>query len=697
MQKIARNQLCPCGSGRKYKKCCYPNQTKNEKFTTPQTNNVIHDALKTALAYQQAGNLAQAEALYKQILKDHPDNADAWHFLGLIAHQIGKHDIAEQLILKALNLSPSSAIYSNLGLTLQAQGKVEAAIKHFQTALAIQPDYAEGYNNLANAFKSQGKLDAAVECYQYALALKPDYAIVHNNLGVTFKNQGKLDAALLCFQTALLLNKNDPSVYYNQGNVLKLQHKLTAAMESYRQALALKPDYTMAQTTLLYIQQHCHEWTHYADNVAKTIQNVNANTVGCTPLSFLSLSDSASAQLKCASAYAATQHPPAATPLCANQRYQHHKIRLAYVSADFRGHAVSILMAGIFEQHNRQRFEIIAISLLKPEDSPLGRRVKATFDRFIDVSDKTDYEVACLMRELEIDIAIDLMGFTKGSRTSIFAYRPAPIQVNYLGFPATMGAVYMDYILADSFLIPEPLQAYYAEKIVYLPDCFQANDNNRVASARIPTRLEAGLPESAFVFCSFNISHKITPIFFDSWMRLLSKVPNSVLWLVDEDLTAQQNLRNRAASFGIDSSRLIFADRLPYPEHLARFALADLFLDTLPFNAGTTASDALWVGVPVVTCVGEAFAARMAGSLLNAMGLPELITYTLEDYEALAVKLATHVQILTEVRNTLAKNRLSYPLFNTARFCHHLELAYLTMWEKYQRGQPSVSFTINET
>lgn len=318
----------------------------------------------------------------------------------------------------------------------------------------------------------------------------------------------------------------------------------------------------------------------------------------------------------------------------------------------------------------------------------MGQRIAAAFERFVDASRMTDAEVAALMRELEVDIAIDLTGYTQDNRTAIFAARPAPVQVNYLGFPGGMGAGYMDYIIADAFVIPPAARPHYAEQVVHMPHCFQGNDEQREIAAHRPGREEAGLPESGFVFCAFNNVYKITPPLFDVWMRLLRAVPDSVLWLAVDAPAVRRNLAAEASRRGVEPGRVVFSPRVPYREHLARMGLADLFLDTLPFNAGTTASDALWAGLPVLTCSGEAFAARMAGSLLTAVGLPELITYDLDDYEALALKLATTPALLADIRARLASNRTTSPLFDTEQFCRHLETAYRTMWERQQRGEP---------
>ncbi len=445
---------------------------------------------------------------------------------------------------------------------------------------------------------------------------------------------------------------------------------------------------------LFHTQLHCADWSNYFDSQEKILTAINAGQHGYTPFQVLAICESAAIQQKCAITYTSDKYPVAETLLVKEQCYQHDKIRIAYLSDDFREHAMAFLMAGVFEQHDKNRFEIIAVSFSPEDSSETGQRLKNSFSQFIDVSRLGNHEVALLIEELEIDIAVDLMGYTGQCRTTIFSFHPAPVQVNYLGYPATMGATYMDYIFADSYLIPAAYQECYSEKIAYLPDCFQANDDRRLISAEKITRTQAGLPETGFVFCAFNNSYKISPVFFEIWMRLLKSVPGSVLWLVTDNPFVQSNFRNAAIQHGVEPERLVYASRMKYAEHLARFQLADLFLDTLPFNAGTTASDALWAGVPVITCSGEVFAARMAGSLLHALGLPELVTQNLAEYEALALKIAMTPVLSAEIRTKLAENRRTYPLFNTARFCRHLEAAYTTMWQRHQRGESPASFAV---
>jgi predicted O-linked N-acetylglucosamine transferase (SPINDLY family) len=356
---------------------------------------------------------------------------------------------------------------------------------------------------------------------------------------------------------------------------------------------------------------------------------------------------------------------------------------VGYFSADFKNHPVAFLIAELFEIHDRSQFETYAFSLAEGADEMRGRLHKA-FDHFIDAEARSDVEIAQVARDLGIDIAVDLSGFTQDSRTGIFAHRAAPIQVNYLGYPGTMGADYIDYIIADKTLIPPQSQQFYSEKIVYLPNSYQVNDRGRLISVRQFTRTELGLPENGFVFCCFNNNFKILPATFDGWMRILKSVKGSVLWLFQDNPRAVDNLRCEALNRGVEASRLIFAERMPLAEHLARHRQADLFLDTLPYNAHTTTSDALWTGLPVLTLMGESFASRVAASLLNAIGLPELITSSQEEYEALAIELALNPKKLADTKLKLANNRLTAPLFDTPLFAKNLEAAYIEIYKKYQ-------------
>jgi len=424
------------------------------------------------------------------------------------------------------------------------------------------------------------------------------------------------------------------------------------------------------------------------------VRDVNAGGRADSPFHFLAISESPASQLRCARTLVADECPPAPRPLWRGERYAHDRIRVAYVSADFHEHAVPRLMAGLLERHDRQRFEVTALSLGPDQRDAMRSRLVAAADRFLDVRDRDDRAVAALMRELEIDIAVDLQGYTRGCRPGIFAHRAVPVQVNWLGYPGTMGAGYMDYILADRHVVPPDRDAHYAEKVVRLPDCYQVNDADRRVAGDAPPRSALGLPEDGFVFCCFNNNYKIAPRVFDVWMRLLLAVDRSVLWLLEDNATAAANLRREAARRGVDAARIVFAPRARMEDHLARQRRADLFLDTRPYNAHVTASDALWVGVPLVTCPGDTFAGRVAASLLHAAGLPELVAGSWEEYERLARTLATDRDRLASLRGRLARDRATCPLFDTDRFRRHIESAYGTLHERAQRGEPPASFDV---
>jgi predicted O-linked N-acetylglucosamine transferase (SPINDLY family) len=436
------------------------------------------------------------------------------------------------------------------------------------------------------------------------------------------------------------------------------------------------------------------DWSNFAAESAHLISSVRSGTQA-PPFSMLAICSSLEDQLQNATLYTAKECHLFEKLIWQGERYDHDKIRVAYLSADFCEHPVSFLMTGVFERHDKSRFDVTGISLGPDDNSEIRQRLKATFERFIDAKTFSDEQIANLVRSSEVDILVDLMGFTAGARTGVFARRPAPVQVNYLGYPATMGAEYIDYIIGDRIVIPEDKQEFYAEKIVYLPNSFHPTDQDRRISDKEFLRTDAGLPHEGFVFCCFNANYKITPDVFDIWMRILKKVEDGVLWLVVENPTAKSNLRSEAVTRGVNAERLIFAPRMSLPEHQARLRLADLFLDTLPYNAGTTASDMLWAGLPVLTRIGDTFVGRMAASVLNAIGLPELITTTLEAYEQMAIDLAMHPEKLAVIKRKLAENRLNTPLFDTKLFTKHIEAAYSIMWERYQRGAPPESFSVD--
>jgi protein O-GlcNAc transferase len=493
------------------------------------------------------------------------------------------------------------------------------------------------------------------------------------------------------YDRALALRADHADTLYNRSNLFKEAKQFEKSLASFARARAVARDHPDRFGVIDPALAIC-DWAQSDALVDALRADLGTGRSSVTPFTLIGYCDDAALHLQCARNFIADRIPVRPQPLWNGTRYRHERIRVAYLSADFRAHATAVLMAELFERHDRARFEVSGVSFGLDDNSAIRSRLVKSFDVFHEVRTRSDRDIATLLRDAEVDIAVDLKGFTRDSRPEILAYRPAPIQVGYLGYPGTIGAEFLDYVFADPVVLPFDQQPFYAEKIVQLPGCYQVNDSTRAIAPETPTRAAAGLPDEGFVFCCFNNNFKIRRPLFDVWMRLLTAVPGSVLWLLRDNNGAERNLRREAAARGIDPARLVFADRRSYEEHLARHRLADLFLDTLPYNAHTTASDALWAGLPIVTCQGQAFAGRVAASLLNAIGLPELVTQNLADYETLALRLATDSEALKAVRAKLAANRTTQPLFDTDRSRRNIEAAYLRMWETFQRGEPAQAF-----
>ena len=685
-----------------------------------------HNNLARALA--RAGDAAGARVSYRRALTLDPEYALAHHNLGDLLAEQGDLVQAVQCYQRAVALNPNFAEALGHGASAMLRlGKAAEALQYCDLLLAALPNSAEALNLRGNALLQLGRPEEALDCIDKALKRQPDLAEAHNNRGHVLRYMERPREALLNYDRALALRPDLAQTHFNRGNVQLSLLDPAAAMVSFAQAVQLQPSYAEALynfgDTLRTLGQfaaaaqqfdaltrispdysyafgnlfHCRamqcDWRDHAATADRLVTGSRREELRSDAFTLLSVTDSAEDQLTCARRFVSFSYPAKAS-LWTGDPYRHERIRVAYVSADLREHAVSFLLAGVLERHDRSRFETFGISLRPEEATPMGQRVKNAFSRFIDVSALGDRGVAELLRDLEVDIAVDLVGFTGGMRPAIFAQRPAPIQVNYLGYPGTTGADYMDYILADDFVIPPEQERHYSERVAYLPECFQANDDRRVMSEAAQSRAAAGLPEQSFVFCSFNNSYKINPTMFDIWMLLLDRVPDGVLWLLGQDDVTCLNLRTEAERRGVDASRLIFARREDYPEHLARLPLADLFLDSMPFGAGATASDAIWAGLPVLTCAGRAFASRMAGSLLRTMEMPGLITQNLSQYEHRALELAQRPDELRALRGRLAEKRASTALFDTDRFRRHLESAYEHMWLRHQRREIPGSFHV---
>ena len=664
-----------------------------------------HNNLGNALKRQ--GKLDEAVASYRRALDLKPDFAEAHNNLGNALKDQGSLDQAVACCRRALELKPNFAeACNNLGAIFKEQERPDEAIACYRRAIEMKADFAEAHSNLGSLLNDQGRLAEAVACYRRALELKLDYAEVHVNLGVALSDQGKLADAVACYRRVLELKPDFAEAYNNLGGVFKDLGDFPESLACYRRAVELKPDYSAALSSLVYALQSLCRWDDLEALSRRVVEAVDRDADGrldspVSPFFFLALPTTAEQQLRCAWRW--LDHRLKAASGMGRKPLRHRisegkpKTILGYLSADFHAHATAYLIAELFERHDRRRFEVFAYSYGPDDGSPMRRRLIEGCDRFLDLKDVSFVDSAERIAADGVDILIDLKGHTKDARTEIMSLRPAPIQVNYLGYPGTMGASLVDYILVDDFIVPAEQQPQYAEKLVHLPGCYQVNDGRREISSHTPSRAECGLPETGFVFCSFNNNYKITPEMFGVWIELLKAVPGSVLWLLEGNPYAPANLRREAETRHVAAQRLVFAPRLPLPEHLARHRLADLFLDTFPVNAHTTASDALWAGCPIVTLAGKTFVSRVAGSLLRAVGLAELTTTSLDDYYSLALRLAQDAASLGELRSRLAVNRDTSPLFDAGRFAWNLEEAYLTMRAIYASGEKPRAFAVRPT
>jgi predicted O-linked N-acetylglucosamine transferase (SPINDLY family) len=651
-------------------------------------------ATDRAKRLHDAGKLNEAGQLYLEALRLNPRDAEAIFGLGYLNFQAGRHTEAEQLVAQALKLDPRFAeAHFTLGCILQRKGQIEDALAAFDQALKNRPGFIEALANHGAALMALGRENEALKDFERVVAINPAFAGAWSNCGAILQKLNRHAEALHAFDKALSLAPDLVEALVNRAVALAALKRFEEAARTGEKLLSLRPDHPYARGDLAYFHMQACDWRHLGEDRVAVRRGLEAGKPVIQPLTHALLSSSSEDQLRCAR-IAAQAWPASSGPRWRGEQYHHDKIRVAYISADFRDHATSWLAGSFFEQHDRSKFRTVGISLLKDETADMRARMTNAFDEFIDVERKTDDETASLLRRMEIDIAVDLMGFASGHRPGIFALRPAPVQVNYLGYPGTMAAPYFDYIVADRVVIPDEQRDFYTEKIVTLPDTYQCNDLYQRTPAKNLSRGEVGLPEDGFVFCCFNNSRKIMPEHFDLWMRLLGEIEGSVLWLFEDNLDATRNLRREAVSRGIDSSRLVFAPRVGHGEHLARHRLADLFLDTLPYGAHTTASDALWSGTPVLTVLGSTFAGRVAASLLNAVGLPELVSPTLEEHFVLALKLARDKSALAALRAKLAHNRETYPLFDTARFTRNFETALLGMHERQRSGAPPEHFSV---
>lgn len=640
-------------------------------------------------ALKALGRLDEAIASYAAAIALAPDHAGHRYNRGTALLELRRPNDALADLDRAVRLDPRHApSWLNRGSARFELRRFEAALADFDRALAIDPANARAHGSRANALRELGRSGEALASCDRALALSPELAEAHAARGNALHDLRRFDEALASFDRALAAKPSLAPAHSERARVLRELGRQDEALAGFAAALAADPALPYALGDWLQQKLACCDWEGLPDALARVADGVGRGARACTPFTLLALPGPLARQQACARAFVADRAPAgpgsawAATPLAGG------RLNVGYFSADFHDHATAHLLAGVLERHDRTRFEITAFSFGPRSGDAWQRRVEAAVDRFVEVGGFSDDAIVARARELRIDIAVDLKGHTRHARTGIFARRAAPLQVSWLGYPGTLGAPYVDYVLADPTLVPPADRVWYDERIACLPHSYQPNDSTKAIDPDAPSREAAGLPAGAFVFCCFNHAWKILPDVFGAWMRLLHAVDGSVLWLLDAGAAAVRNLRREAAARGVAPERLVFAPRVALAAHLARHRLADLFLDTTPYNAHTTASDALWAGVPVVTCLGETFASRVAASLLRAVGLPGLVAPDLPGYESLALALATDPARLAAVRAELAANRRTRPLFDTAGFARDLEALYAAMADRQRSGLP---------
>ncbi|MEO8300834.1 MAG: tetratricopeptide repeat protein [Rhizomicrobium sp.] len=655
-----------------------------EQLRAARPGHPLVNYLLGALRIQQ-GRSAEAMPVLEAAHRAKPDNVSVLLHMGNALQELKRFDEAVAKYDLALKVKPDFAdALNNRGNALGALNQFGAALASFDAALAIEAADAGAWYNRGGLLQKMRRFEDAIACFDRALTIRPDHADALSNKGSALADMQQLAPALACLERAVGLQPVSPSFRMNRASVLSHMDCFGEALVEYDRVFAIAPDFPRVFGRIALTTLYECDWARMAQIGAELPARVHAGEAGIDPWTLISYGGGNKLLQECARNVMCEAIPELPPPLWKGELYGHDRIRLAYVSADFRAHPVGFQLVELLERHDRSRFEVIAISSGQDDGSDIRARIVAACDQFHDMSQASDRDVAEKLRALEVDIAVDLSGHTHGTRIGSFEWRPAPVQAAWLGFPGTGGAREMDFIIGDAIVTPPQHQPFYGEKIVALPGSFFPIDSGKAVGAPL-TRAEAGLPDDAFVFCCFNRNWKITRATFDIWLRLLAKVPRSVLWLRQYTPNSNVVLQRWAERSGIDSNRLILADRATLDVHLARHALADLFLDTLPYGAHATAADALWAGLPVLTQMGEVFASRVGASLLTAAGLPELITHTPEEYETTALALARDPARLKALRERLAANRATAPLFDTARFTRGLEAAYEAMLKEKTR------------
>lgn len=630
-----------------------------------------YNNLGTAL--QQQEQFSDALDAFSRAIQLNPQYADAHYNKGLTFQKQKKYDSAISSYLRVIELDSSYfKAYINLAEAYRIAGKFDEALRSCLKARELQPNNAIVFNNIGSIYRDMGDIEKSLDQFKQAIKFQPNFIDALNNLGISLHKRGDLHIAKEVFERVISLDASYPNGHFNLGNVLRELGKFEAARSSYSSAVSIDPNFIQAEAQLIHVRQHLCDFKNNF-NLIDHAKKFLLTETAINPWVALSWIDDPQLQLSLSQRWATDQFGSKGGQVATKVKQNLEKVKVGYYSADMHNHPAMYLISGLLAAHDREQFEIYAFSYGPKYDDEMRRQITNNVDSFFDISNLSDEAIRKLTNDLEVDIAIDCNGYTRNGRTDIFQNRIAPLQVSFLGYPSTLGAPFVDYMIADQITIPVDYRQFYTENIIYLPHTYWPTDNTMEIDAPPPSRAELGLPEDAFVLCCFNSFYKISSKEFSIWMRLLNRIPDSVLWLLKTNDTAVKNLKALALEHGIDSKRLIFAEFVSHNHHLSRLCRADLFIDTFNCNAHTTASDALYVGVPVVTKIGKQFSARVAASLLHAVGLSELVTHSEEEYEELIFDLASTPKKFSLVESKLQKNKNSKPLFDTQRYTRNFE------------------------
>ena len=649
----------------------------------------------------QSGKIVDAQKLYLKLIEDN-FNDEKLHFLiGTSFIQLENYQQARNYLDISIKINPNVPhIYNSRGIVFSKTKKFENAIKDFDKAILLKKDFFEAYLNKAIVLKNIKKFDEGIKCFEECIKLEPQNPKIYFNLGNLFTEFEKYQKAKDAYDKAIFFKDKFAEAYDARGDVMQELSKIYAddekfelSIKDFQEAYKINENLDYVYGKIVYSKMLLNDWSDFDIQLKIIKDGLKNNKRIIIPFPLLSLIDDPQINKNNSIIYAKT-YVPILSKNFKKKETHNNKIKIGYFSADFNAHAVSQLIYKMLKLHDRKKFIVYCYAFGFAEKDIIHKNIEQHVDVYRDIRDITDHEAVLLARKDEIDIAIDLQGYTAKQRTGIFANRAAPIQINYLGYPGTMGANFIDYIIADKKLIPENSQKFYTEKLVYMPDSYQVQNDDLKAAEITPSKIELGLPENCFIFCAINNNYKILPEVFETWMKLLNKVEKSILWLLETNKIAKNNLLKEAKLRKINSDRIVFMKKTTYDVYLSQIKHADLFLDTFTYNAGATASNFLWMDVPILTKTGQTYTSRMATSLLYSIGLPELITKSTEEYEKLAIDLATNLEKLNSIKLKLKKNKLQKPLFNTEIFTRNFEEGLEKVYENYVEGNEPKNISI---